>query len=268
MEQREVQQRDPEQREALLRVSDVTVRFGGVVALDSATFSIAPGTICGLIGPNGAGKTTMFNCVSRLVTPVEGSIRFGDEELLDHAPHEIAKFGVARTFQNLALVPSLTVRENVMLGAHHRSRTGFTGAALSLPRSWREEREQRREADEMLDRLGMGRYADSVAAGLPYGTLKRLEIARALCQHPRLLMLDEPAAGLSHGEVDELGDVVASLRDDFGLTLLLVEHHMGMVMRLSQHIVVLDFGRMIADGPPETVRENPAVIEAYLGAPA
>jgi branched-chain amino acid transport system ATP-binding protein len=206
--------------------------------------------------------------VSRLVEPGGGSIRFDGEELLRRRASEIAGLGIARTFQNLALVPSLTVRENVMLGAHHRCRTGFLAAALFLPSVAREERRTAREADELLERLGLVEIAGHPASGLPYGTLKRVEIARALCQEPRLLLLDEPASGLSHGEVDALAGTLAALRDDLGLTILLVEHHMGLVMRVSEHVVVLDFGRVIAAGPPEAVQRDPAVVEAYLGVAA
>jgi branched-chain amino acid transport system ATP-binding protein len=238
---------------ALLSVEDVRVEFGGILALADLTFDIEAGEICALIGPNGAGKTTLFNCVSRLYDTNTGRIRFDGRNLLDFPAHRIAKLGIARTFQNLALFPALTVTENVMVGAH--SRGGST-------------RTRRRDAQSILDRLSLTEVANQPAIGLPYGTLKRIEIARALAARPRLLCLDEPAAGLTHSEVDELASLVCELRDEYELTVLLVEHHMAMVMSISEHIVVLDFGSKIAEGVPEEIRNNPEVIEAYLGAPA
>ena len=258
----------PRQPTALLEVEGVTLRFGGVVALDGVSFAVAPGQICGLIGPNGAGKTTLFNCLSRLYACQAGQIRFAGQPLTTLPRHRMAGIGIGRTFQNLALFRSLTARQNILVGTHCRRRTGFLAHALRLPAVAREEAAEARRADELIDLLELHDAAQVPVAELPFGTQKRVELARALAASPRLLLLDEPACGLNHEEVEQLGALIRELRQRFALTVLLVEHHMGLVMALADQIVALNFGRKIAEGTPAEVRRDPELVKAYLGEPA
>ncbi len=242
------------------------MRFGGIVALDGVSFDVQRGQICGLIGPNGAGKSTLFNCLSRLYECNSGSIHFDGHPLSTMPRHRMAGIGIGRTFQNLALFRTMTVRENALVGCHSQHHAGFLRNAFRLPGAARIEAQAQERAQTLIDFLGLGSVAERTVADLPFGTQKRVELARALAAQPQLLLLDEPAAGLNHEELESLGALIRDIRDRLQVTVLLVEHHMGLVMGVSDKVVALNFGKKIAEGTPAQVRAHPEVIRAYLGA--
>ena len=248
----------------ILEVDALTLRFGGLTALDNVSLDIKEGEILGLIGPNGAGKTTCFNAITGVYKPTTGTIRFKGESLAGKKRFEITKFGIARTFQNIRLFPTMTALENVLIGADAQHTTGIFSALFRLPKHRREEAEGHRRAMELLHFMGLAKKADELAANLSYGDQRRLEIARAMATQPKLICLDEPAAGFNPQEKRVLMDLIRKVRDQ-GFTVLLIEHDMRLVMGVTDRIVVLEFGKKIAEGTPAEIRDNPAVIAAYLG---
>ncbi|MDL2327223.1 ABC transporter ATP-binding protein [Ruminococcaceae bacterium OttesenSCG-928-A11] len=248
-----------------LEVREMSVRFGGLLANDSVSFKVEEGAFYGLIGPNGAGKTTVFNTITGSVAPTEGDILFCGDSLLKKRPDQIAAMGISRTFQNIRLFSQMTAQENVEIGMHTRPKYSRLSAALGLPIVRRTEREVRQKAAELLERLNLLPYQDMKAGNLPYGIQRKLEIARALATQPRLLLLDEPAAGMNNDECGELVNLLTRIHKDFGLTIVLIEHHMDVVVELCDRICVLNLGKVLTEDAPRQVQDDPRVIAAYLG---
>jgi branched-chain amino acid transport system ATP-binding protein len=252
-------------QDTVLETRNLTIRFGGLTAVDDFNASIPKGSIVGLIGPNGAGKTTVFNMISGFYNPTEGQVLFNGQDITGMRPYEVCRAGIARTFQNIRLFGNGTVLQNVMVGCHVRQKTGWWQTVLCLPSSLREEKAVAKKARDLLGVVGLENMADEKANSLPYGAQRRLEIARALGTEPRFLLLDEPAAGMNPQETNELMDFIRSIRERFDLSILLIEHDMKVVMGVCENMWVLDYGETIAEGDPDSIRANPKVIEAYLG---
>lgn len=249
----------------ILKTNDVTIRFGGLVAVSLLNITVNKGEIVSIIGPNGAGKTTAFNLITGVYAPTEGEIIFNDKHINGHRPDEIAKLGIARTFQNIRLFSNLTVLENVLIATHMNTKTDFLSQVFHMPYALKEEKAMREYALSLLEETGLLQFKDDIASSLPYGLQRRLEIARALATKPTLLLLDEPAAGMNPKESDDLTDFIREIRDKFDLSILLIEHHMQLVMDISDRLYVLEYGRTIAQGVPAEIQANPVVVKAYLG---